>query len=141
MVSSLTLTLSGKSSVLQTDFLPELILDEQYDYSCALIDLLIQNNSNEKITIRGVIHIDCDIISESYINGVRKHTIHQFVARASLESNQILVESAKHLIYFPVNSKNLRTIHLSVLDSEGKQIKGAITARINIKRGEKTSIN
>lgn len=141
MVSSLTLTLSSKSSVLQTDFLPELMLDEQHEYRCALIDLLIQNKSNEKITIRGVIHVDCDIISDSYINGVRKHTIHQFVASASLASSQILVESAKHLIYFPVNSKSLRTIHLSVLDSEGKPIKGDITARINIKRGEKTSNN
>lgn len=119
------------------------MLDEQYDYSCALLDLIIENKSLKKIDILGVIRINCDIISGSYINGVREHTIHQFAAGASLEKGQKFVEVPKHLNYFPVKTNNLRSIQISIVDHEGKLItyEGDINIRINIKRDDKLKSN
>lgn len=141
MTSSLTVAFSGKSSsVLQADFFPEIILDEQNEYSCALLDLFIKNNSKNdstKINISDEMHIDCDIISGSYINGVRKHTIHQFIASTSLVKGRTFVETPKHLIYFPLKTKHLRSIQISIVDRNGKLIvfkECDIVCRINIKK-------
>lgn len=140
MTSVLTIAFSGKSPILQTNFLPEIMLDDQYDYSCALLDLIIENRSSSKIDIPGLIRINCDIISGSYINGVREHTIHQFAASTSLETGQNFVEIPKHLNYFPVKTNNLQSIQISIVDHEGKSIKneGDINIRINIKRDDRS---
>lgn len=140
MTSPLTVTFSGSSSILQVNFLPEIILSEKCDYSCALLDLIITSkNSDElkKIIDLGVIHIDCDIISGSYINGVRKHIIHQFSTSASHVKGQILVEIPKNLNYFPIKTRNLHSIQISIVDCKGKVISindADINCRINIKR-------
>lgn len=82
MTSSLTIAFSGTKSIFQAHFFPEIILDEDCDYSCALLDLIIKKSDKtsdlKEIVNLGIIHIDCDIISDSYINGQRCHTIHQF---------------------------------------------------------------
>lgn len=141
MTSSLTVTFSGSSSVLQNNFLPEIILDANCDYTCALLDLIIianeQSNDLDKIVDLGVIRIECDILSESYINGERNHTIHQFYASASYLKGQALVEIPKHLNYFPIKVKNLRSIQISIVDKKGEQIdnyNSDIICRLNIKR-------
>lgn len=142
MTSSLTVTFSGTSSVLQVDFLPEIILNEDCDYSCALLDLIINSNSKfdlKEIINLNVIYINCDIISGSYINinGGRNHIIHQFATRASHAKGQTFVEIPKHLNYFPIKTKNLRSIHISIVDHNGKEVNisgGEITCRINIKK-------
>lgn len=145
MTSSLTVTFSGTSSVLQTYFFPEITLDEDYEYSCALLDLII--NSKQKFDLKeilslNVIRIDCDIVSGSYINSERRHTIHQFATSTSNVKGQILVEIPKHLNYFPVKTKNLCSIQISLLDRNGKVLNittGDIICRINIKRNKITS--
>lgn len=134
MTSSLTVSFSGSSSVLRADFLPEIILDEQYDYFCALLDLIVVNSSEENIIIHGVMRVECDIISESYINGVRKHTIHQFAVGTSLDQGALYSEIPQQLNYFPVKKKNLRSIQISVADLNGVPIQGDIHIRINIRR-------
>lgn len=137
MSSSITAAFIGSSTELHADFLPEIMLDEQYDYSCALIDLYIRNTTASKINIKDVLRIDCDIISGSYINGMRKQTIHQFVASASLDSGQTIRESPTNLNYLPVKNKILRSIHISIVDSNGVLLNFAganIICRINIKR-------
>lgn len=137
MTSSFTVAFSGTSSVLRSDFLPEILLDEQYDYSCALLDLIIKNENENKIDIHGVILIDCDIISGSYINGARKQTIHQFAVSTSLETGHTFVEVPKHLNYFPIKTKNLQSIQISIADQKGELINGYIFIRLNIKRTDK----
>lgn len=143
MTSSLTVTFSGKSSILQAKFMPEIILDAEYDYSCTLIDLIIKKASNlTQIIDLDVISIDCDLVSESYINGVHCHTIHQFVTSTSLvdSNNKTLIETPKHLNYLPVKSKHIQSIQISVRDSAGKPIKldgGDIICHISIKRDHK----
>lgn len=139
MTSSLTFAFSGKAPVLQMHFLPEIILDN--DYSCALLDLTIENCTNlKKIIELGVIHIDCDIISGSYINGERKHTIHQFATTTAHVKGQTLVQIPKQLNYFPVKTKNLHSIQVSITDRNGQQVdifSANIICRINIKRDNK----
>lgn len=111
MNSSLTVTFSGNTSALHADFLPEIMLDEQYEYSCALLDLYIKNTITKQLNIKSVLRIDCDIISGSYINGLRKQTIHQFIASVSLGKGQTLREIPITLNYLPIKNKILRKIH------------------------------
>lgn len=138
MTSSFTVTFSGKSSILQSYFYPEITLDEDCDYSCALVDLIIaDSNDLTEIVNLGVIHIDCDIISSSYINGKSNHTIHQFAASTSNVKGRLFVEIPTHLNYFPVKVKNLRSIQIFLADRTGKLLNiygGEIICRINIKK-------
>lgn len=138
MTSSLTVTFSGtSSSVLEANFLPELMLDVDCDYTCALLDMIIINCKNlNEIKNLNSLYIDCDIISDSYINGIHSQRIHQFATSASHAKGETFVEIPRQLIYFPVNSKRVRSIWISILDNSGKQIKivGDIICRINIKR-------
>lgn len=144
MTSSLTVAFtsiassSSSSTILQANFLPEIMLDEDRDYSCALLDLIIKDSKNlEKIIDLGVIHINCDIISKSYINGEQSHTIHQFVTSTLNKKDQIFVEIPKHLNYFPIKVKRFHSIQISITDEKGQQIDitgGHIICRINIRR-------
>lgn len=137
MTSSLTVTFSGKSSVLQADFFPEITLEPDSNYSCALLDLIIYQISNlDKIKQIDLVRINCDIISGSYINGKRCHTIHQFPASTSQAKNKIFVEIPKHISYLPVKPKNLRSIQISIVDCDGKLVDisgGTISCRNNKK--------
>lgn len=140
MTSSLTVTFSGSAPLLQTYFLPEITLDEDCDYSCAFLDLIIKDKDTAKLNAinnLNVICVNCDIISGSYINGEQKHIIYQFATRTSTVKGQTFVQIPKHLNYFPVKTKNLRSIQISILDLDGKVVNtgGAnIICRINIKR-------
>lgn len=140
MSSPLTVTFSGKSSLLLCNFLPEIVLDEECEYSCALLDLIIKSNHafelKELVNLE-VMYINCDIISESYINGVQNQIIHQFATRAAVAKGQTFVEIPKHLNYFPIKTKNLRSIQISIVNHKGVLINitgGEITCRINIRR-------
>lgn len=146
MTSTITITFSNTASVLQTYFLPEIILDENCDYSCALLDLIIKTKAEtdlEKITKLDILRINCDVVFGSYINSVRCHTIHQFATSTSHVKGGILVETPKNLNYFPIKSKHLHSIQISIVDIHGKliDIHGAdIICRINIKRDTNTII-
>lgn len=142
MTSSLTITLSSDTkSYLEANFVPEVILDEKCEYHLALLDLIIkQNKTNdnlEKINELGVIHVDCDLVYGSYINGVQSHTIYQFATTPLAKGRKLITEIPKHLNYFPLKTKNLRSIHISIIDQQGNLVNtfgGEIICRINIKR-------
>lgn len=140
MTQSLTVTFSGSASELQSPFFPEIILDVDCDYSCALLDLMIKSRNEadmKKIVDLNVLRINCDIIFGSYINGERTHAIHQFVTRASRVKGVTLVEIPTHLTYFPIKVKNLRSIQIALTDQAGKSIDIVVSeliCRINIKR-------
>lgn len=153
MTSLLTITFSntgggggGGTSVLQTHFLPEITLDDDCGYSCAFLDLIIKTTNDDdlnKIADLGVLCVNCDVISGSYINGERRHVIHQFATSASHMKGRILVEIPKNLNYFPIKYKNLHSIQISIVDQNGKPIDiygGEIICRINIKRDKITSV-
>lgn len=140
MVSSLTIAFSGTESILQVKPFPDIILDDDREYSCALLDLIIKDCKDAGGIIGlGIICINCDLISNSYINAVQKHRIHQFFTRAAHVDAQTgtLFEVPKHLNYFPVKNKNLRAIQISIVDEKGNSINlsgGNIICRIKIKR-------
>lgn len=161
MTESLTVGFSGTESVLRSDFLPEITLDADCDYSCALLDLIIKNKSDadlKKIVDLNVIRVNCDIISGSYINGQQSHAIHQFatgttvvkshksvkkqpdVNNQSSTSDQTIVEIPKNLNYLLVKIKSLRTIQISLVDQSGNPVDiggGVVFCRINIKKDKK----
>lgn len=143
MTSLITVNFSSSSasSVLQAHFLPEIILDEDYDYSCAFLDLIIKTKSEtdlKELAKLDVLRINCDVVSGSYINEERRHTIHQFATSASHMTGRILVEIPKNLIYFPIKFKSLRSIQISIVDQNNKLINinsdCDIFCRINIRR-------
>lgn len=142
MTSLLTIVFSNtSSSVLQTHFLPEIELEEDYNYSCALLDLIIKTKTATDLTAittkSDILGINCDVISGSYINGERRHTIHQFATSASNVKGRILAEIPKNLNYFPIKSKNLRSIQISIVDQGGNLVDikgGEIFCRINIRK-------
>lgn len=140
MTSVLTVALSGSNtSTLESKFFPEVQLDDdEYEYSCALLDLTVKNvDTSSEFLKSGVVRIHCNIISGSYINGMECTAIHQFVVSASKVQQETLVEIPIHLNYFPFKiRKNLRSIHISIADKTGQPsyIKGDICCRINVKR-------
>lgn len=137
MTSSLTVAFSGTSSTLQAHFLPEIILDVDCDYNCALLDMIIINCKNlSEIKKLNSLNIDCNIISNSYINGKLSRRIHQFATSLSHVEGETFVEIPKQLNYFPIHSKRLSSIQISIVDCSGElaNISGDIICRINIKR-------
>lgn len=136
--STITITLNGTSSHIQGNFHPTLFLDEHTEYECALVDLIIHNIADiDKITALGVLHIQCDITTGSYINNGRSHVIHQFAACTSHIKDQTLAEIPQHLIYFPLKTKSLYSVNISLVDSKGQLVDidgGTISCRLNIKR-------
>lgn len=144
MTSSLVVAFSGNSSVLQSIFFPAITLDADSNYSCALLDLIIDDsNAVDKIKQLDLIRIECDIIFGSYINGERSHTIHQFATSSSHVNNKTFVEIPKHISYLPLKTKHLQSIQISIVDHKGKlvNIGGNINCRINIKRDNNEKSN
>lgn len=91
-----------------------------------------------KITNIDVIRVECDIISGSFINGKRCHTIHQF-SNLKVSLGFKFVEIPLHVIYLPIEEKRLRTIQISIVDQDGNLIdfRGEqISCRIHIKKVE-----
>lgn len=142
MKTLLTCAFTGESTELQSRFFPELLLGDGC-YSCALLDLTVTSTmSEEALLLLSEIRINCDIISDSYINGKQSRVIHQFVvSKANVQGNR-LFEAPKNLNYFPVKVERLHSIHISIVDSVGKLLNitggggggGDIICRIVIKR-------
>lgn len=148
MFTQLTLAFTGKESVIQASFLPEITLDEEWDYSCALLDLFIKKQDATKwvdVLKSDLIYVHCDLILGSYINGVSKQTIHQFVTSASHVNPHTIAEIPKQLNYFPIKTNKLSSIQISLTDREGAAIFTTtgvdIFSRIKIKRDIKEKIN
>lgn len=89
-----------------------------------------------KITNIDLIRIECDIVSDSYINGKDSHTIHQF-SSYKVSPGYKFIEVPRHLIYLPIKEKQLRSVQLSVVDQDGKLVdfRGEqISCRIHIRK-------
>lgn len=142
MASMLTITCTGTSSILHSRFFPEIFLDAESNYNCALLDLIINDcEVVDKIIKLGLIRIECDIVSHSYINGKQSHTIHQFATGTSYWKGNTFVEIPRNINYLPIKkTENLRSIQISIIDQSGKLVdinEGKITCRISIKKGSK----
>lgn len=144
---SLTYEISEATSTVQISFDPEI----EWTGGTVLNVIGFQNSVNSrtfkrkwkyrsdhiaKITNIDVIRIECDIASGSYINGKPCHTIYQF-SHCKVSPGYKFIEVPKHIIYFPVNEKQLRFIQISIVDQDGNLIdfRGEqISCRIHIKK-------
>lgn len=91
-----------------------------------------------KITDIDIIRIECDIVSGSYINGTQCHTIHQFSHCKSAPGYKF-IEIPQHIIYLPIEKKQLQTIQIKIIDQNNNLIdfRGEqISCRIHIKKIE-----
>ncbi|KAI8120100.1 hypothetical protein CVS40_8602 [Lucilia cuprina] len=66
------------------------------------------------------IRIDCNIAIGSYINGTRAHTIHEFGINVS--PGYKLDEIPKNLIYLPLNTKEISSITVTIVDQNSELI-------------------
>ena len=64
-----------------------------------------------------VIRVECNIISGSYINNTRSHTIHEFSPETG--AGYKITEVPKNVIYLPVNVKRISTLTLKLVDQDG----------------------
>lgn len=81
--------------------------------------------------------INCDLITGSFLNGVPTRTLHEFIPQ--FDSDYKIIVQPKNLIYLPIVSRRMNSIHVTVVDQNGKLIslRGyQISCRIHIKRDE-----
>lgn len=94
------------------------------------------SDSIVKISSINLIRINCDLVTDSYINGLNSHTIHQF-AFGKIETGYKYIEIPRHIIYLPIKQRRLQTIQISIVDENGNLIdfRGEeISCRIHIKK-------
>lgn len=72
------------------------------------------------ITKINTISVECNIITGSYINETSVHTIHQFSLRVS--PGYKISEIPVNVIYLPVNTHQISTLVLKVVDQTGSLI-------------------
>lgn len=80
------------------------------------------------------IRLECNIISGSYINNTKVHTLHEFAPRVG--PGYKIIEVPQNVIYFPVNVKQLTSLTITLLDQDGDIIdfRGeTITIRLHLK--------
>lgn len=88
-----------------------------------------------KITSLNTISIECDIISGSYTNGKRGHSLYEFAP--TTEIGYKIVKVPEHIVYLPVNRHEISSIQIRIVDQDGNLIdfRGEkITCRIHIKK-------
>lgn len=81
------------------------------------------------------IRIDCNIVTGSYINGNKTHTLYEFAP--ATETGYKIIEVPRNIVYLPITSKKISFIQISLLDQDGKRLdfRGeTICVRIHIKR-------
>lgn len=72
------------------------------------------------VTRVNTISVECNIINGSYINEANVHTIHQFSLRVS--PGYKISEIPFNVIYLPLNTRQVSTLVLKVVDQTGKLI-------------------
>lgn len=81
------------------------------------------------------IHVDCDLITGSFLNGDSTHTIYQF--NPTVEPGYKIIEQPMNLIYLPVVRRRISSVTISVLDQHRRLVdfrEEQISCRIHIKR-------
>lgn len=67
-----------------------------------------------------VIRIECDLVQNSYTDGLPTHIIHEFVP--NVPPGHQLIEVPTNIIYFPIKQKLISSITVRILDLKGKLI-------------------
>lgn len=79
----------------------------------------ILHESHKPISIlpTTIVRIECDIVSNSFVNGKPSHIIYEFAP--NVPPGYRIVEIPKNIIYFPVNQKSVSYITIKILEANG----------------------
>lgn len=107
-------------------------------FSCRQIFKDIETESSDiiKISTQDIIRVECSIVTGSFINGRRCHSIYEFASN-KVNVGYKIIEVPNNIIYLPVVPKRINFIQISFVDQNGESIdfRGEnITCRIHIKR-------
>lgn len=110
-----------------------------FGFPAELIKSEVETESSDivKISTQDIIRVECDIISGSFINGKRSHSIYEFACN-KVGVGYKIIEQPKNIIYLPVVPRRIKSIAISFVDQNGELIdfRGEnITCRIHIKKG------
>ncbi|CAH0732027.1 unnamed protein product, partial [Brenthis ino] len=67
-----------------------------------------------------LIRIECDLVKESFVNGLPSHVLYEFVP--DIPPGYRYIEVPKNIIYLPINKKNITSIAIKVVDEDGNNI-------------------
>lgn len=128
-MGSFTVTFTGNSSILKADFLPEIILDENHNYSCALLDFttynsipnVVQNKNNkfqfkfiakDKKTLEKTIYFD----NGSYeVSDVLKYLKSQLLIHKIILQYDVNVATSKVKLLFDTRIECIDDSILSII--------------------------
>lgn len=105
-------------------------------FSSKILQPNIKHISDKAIDITKInnICVQCNIINGSYINNESAHTLHQFSLVVS--PGYKITETPQNVIYLPVNTTQINSITLKVVDQNGQIINfrgERITIRLHLK--------
>lgn len=75
------------------------------DYSVSIFD--------EFHDVKSIL-VNCDLVRESYHNGVSTHTMYEFYPEPAV--NYRIIELPDQFIYYPIINRNIRSLHLTITD-------------------------
>lgn len=105
-------------------FSPRFLPGNAHHDSDSLLSIIRMNSIRAK----------CNITTESYINGEKVHTIHQFFP--SVPTGYKIIEVPNNVIYLPVTIKAIYNLYLRFVDQNGKLVNftgETIKIRLHIK--------
>lgn len=82
-----------------------------------------------------VIRVDCSIAAGAYLNGKKTHTIHEFFP--SVAPGFKISEAPFIVLYHCINTKELSTLKIDILDQEGRHINlrgETVTIRVHLRQ-------
>jgi hypothetical protein len=107
---------------LMVDFRPDDSLHDLLGFSKKILVNGEQHHSDLPVKIIKVttIRVDSNITAGAYRNDSLMHTIHEFAPNVA--PGFAIKEQPGHIIYMPVNVKNINNITLNILDQDGDEI-------------------
>jgi len=101
--------------------------------------LLYTSDTIVRITDIDLIRVECDIVTNSYINGQNCRSLYAF-SHCKVKPGFKFIEVPQHVIYLPITEKRLRSIQISIVDQDGRLIdfRGEqISCRIHIRKADR----
>ena len=80
------------------------------------------------------LRVECNIITNSFINDERSHTIHEF--HPQVDAGYKIIETPKSLIYLPVSVRSIDHLEIKITDQDGNLINNRgenISVRLHLK--------
>lgn len=79
--------------------------------------------------------VDCNLVTNSYNNGIPVHILHMFYP--TVPPGYKIVEVPKNVIYLPINTHHIDEINIKIIDQHGNLVnfnKELVTVRVHLKK-------